>query len=304
MPSLRIAGSILLPAVLLCFPACGSSDAPPAPAADAAWEAVVAGERAFADAARESGVRGAFLRFIHEDGILFRPGPVPGVAALEAQAESERALRWTPELAGISDDGVLGYTTGPYQAAGADGKVTGTGRYLTLWRLDGGDEYRFVLDAGVPGPGPQPFPDTLPVRRARVMATRPVSGDRSLEAADSALRALYRSPGAGTLGGLAFPAGLRVLRPGREPERGPGAFLAAARRASEAGDVDWQVAGSATSPDGSLGYLYGMAVLASEEAGGGSPGDGPARGPFVRVWARGPEGAWQLLVDLLALPGT
>jgi hypothetical protein len=127
------------------------------------------------------------------------------------------------------------------------------------------------------------------------MTTRPVLGGRSLLEADSALQVTYRNPDAGSLGGLAFPAGLRVLRRGREPARGPGAFLSAAREAADRGGLDWTVAGSRTSPDGTLGYVYGTASFTS------SP-DGPSA-PFVRVWTRGPDGAWQLLLDLLGLPG-
>lgn len=252
-------------------------------------------ERAFAAAATESGVNGAFLRFIHEDGILFRPGPVPGVAALEAAPETESTLRWTPEVAGLSEDGRLGFTSGPYEARGVDGAVSGTGRYATLWSREPGGEFRFVLDVGVPGPGIEPFPDTLPVRRARVMTTRPVRGGRSLLEADSALQETYRNPDAGSLGGLAFPVGLRVLRRGVEPARGPGAFLAAAREAAEGGGLEWSIAGSGTSPDGTLGYVYGMARESAESE---AP---PA--PFLRIWARGADGAWQLLLDLLDRAG-
>jgi len=259
------------------------------------WREVVEAERAFAAAALESGTRGAFLRFIHEDGVLFRPGPVPGTAALEASPEVGGTLRWTPEVAGLSEDGLLGFTSGPYQEQGEDASPTGTGRYVTLWRREAGGEFRFVLDVGVSGPGIEPFPDTLPVRRARVMTTRPVLGGRTLREADSALQVTYRNVDAGSLGGLAFPASLRVLRPGREPARGPGAFLAAAREVADRGGVDWSVAGSGASPDGTLGYVYGTATEVA------SP-DGPAA-PFLRVWARGADGAWQLLLDLLEQGG-
>jgi ketosteroid isomerase-like protein len=293
MAPLRGAGTALLPAVLLLCAACADPEAAPRDSGGPDWREVVEAERAFAAAARESGVLGAFRRFIHEDGILFRPGPVPGVAALAGDPETEGMLRWTPEVAGLSEDGALGFTSGPYQASGPDGAVTGTGRYVTLWHREAGDEFRFVLDVGVPGPGVEPFPDTLPVRRARVMTTRPVLGGRTLLVADSALQETYRSPDAGSLGGLAFPAGLRVLRRGREPARGPAAFLAAAREVADQGGLEWDVAGYRTSPDGTLGYVFGMARGA---------GTGPAA-PFLRVWARGADGAWQLLVDLLDLGG-
>lgn len=306
------AGTVFLSATFLLCAACAEPEPDPQPPSEADWRAVVEVERAFAQAARESGTRGAFLRFIDQEGVLFRPGPVPGVAALEAATDAapdddppgasasgdgaplEGGLRWTPEVAAVSEDGALGFTSGPYRALDPGGSVTGTGRYATVWARGESGEYRFVVDVGVPGPVPEPFPDTLAVRRARVMTTRPVLAGRTLIQADSALQATYRTPDAGSLGGLAFPAGLRVLRRGGEPGRGPAAFLAAALEVAERGGLSWVVSGSGTSPDGTLGYVYGMAEALAGPEGAGAP--------FLRIWARGSDGAWQLLLDLLDLP--
>lgn len=300
IPSLG-AGTALFPAALLLCLACappdpGGDDAPSGLGTESSeWRGVVESDRTFAAASRESGRTSALLRFLRDDGILFRPRPLPGIAALQADApEDEGILLRTPEVAGLSEDGLLGFTSGPWRSGDRDGFVTGSGRYVTLWVREPGGEFRVGLEVDVPGPGVEPFPDTLPVRRARVMATRPVLGGRTLLEADSALQVTYRDPDAGSLGGLAFPAGLRILRRGRDPARGPAAFLAAAREAADRGGLIWTVEGSQRSPDGTLGYVYGMASVTSSSA---AP---PA--PFLRIWARGPDGAWQLLLDLLDLP--
>ena len=282
--------------LVLAVVACGPPEersAPPraADVADDPWTEVVETERAFAAAAREGSRKGAFLRFLDSAGVLFRPGPVEGRPALEAGPEFPGLLEWTPAVAAVSDDGELGFTTGPWILTVGDD--VGTGRYTTLWRRTVEGEYRFVLDVGVVGPGPAVLPTDAPVRRARVGSPEPGAGSRTLMAADSAVRAGY-TEGAPALAGLAFPSWLQVLRPGREPESGPAPFLAEVVGAADRGGVDWEVAGSGASPDGSLGYVYGMASWASGT-------DVPAA-PFLRIWAREDDGDWQLLLDLLGLP--
>jgi ketosteroid isomerase-like protein len=257
---------------------------------DDPWHQVVAAERAFAAASGESGGKGAFLRFIDEDGILFRPGPMNGRAALEAGPEFPGPLAWTPEVAAVSGDGVLGFTTGPWTLT--VGQDVGTGRYTTVWRRTASGEYRFVLDVGVQGPSMTTIPGELPVRRVPVGAPEPGTERRDVLAADSAVRAGY-SEGAPALAGLAFPAWLQVLRPGRAVESGPVPFLAAVVGAADRGGIRWEVAGSGDSPDGTLAYVYGMASWSD------APEATPA--PFLRIWAREDDGDWQLLLDLLGL---
>ncbi len=279
--------------------ACGAEPDPPPerasqarPAADDPWSQVVAAERAFAAASGESGGKGAFLRFIDDEGILFRPGPMNGRMALEAGPEFPGPLEWTPEVAAVSGDGVLGFTTGPWTLT--VGQDVGTGRYTTIWRRTSSGEYRFVLDVGVQGPSMTTIPAELDVRRVPVGTPEPGTERRDVLAADSAVRAGY-SEGAAALAGLAFPAWLQVLRPGREAESGPVPFLAEVVEVSDRGGVTWDVAGSGASPDGTLAYVYGMASWAEE------PGIAPA--PFLRIWARKDDGDWQLLLDLLGLQG-
>src|SRR5690242_6726425 len=75
----------------------------------AALDAIVATEHAFAKMASEKGVRDAFLTYLSEDSVLFRPGPVPGREATRAQRTTPALLTWYPVYADVSLAGDLGY---------------------------------------------------------------------------------------------------------------------------------------------------------------------------------------------------
>ena len=79
-----------------CCPSCG----PDRSQADA-LASLVDTERSFAAAADEHGMKVAFLRFLHDESILFRPHPVNGKRYTAAQQESGVRLEWEP-IAGRS----------------------------------------------------------------------------------------------------------------------------------------------------------------------------------------------------------
>jgi ketosteroid isomerase-like protein len=90
--------------------------APAGPRAEADRVSLVEAERAFARAADEKGVREAFLAFLSDDAILFRPGPVPGREWVRSRPAPPIRLAWRPSFAEVSGAGDLGYTLGPYEA--------------------------------------------------------------------------------------------------------------------------------------------------------------------------------------------
>ena len=77
-------------------------------------------EQAFSKMAEEKNTRDAFLAFIADDGLLFRPGAVNGKKwMLEHPAprstDKKPLLAWQPSFAGMSASGDMGFTTGPWE---------------------------------------------------------------------------------------------------------------------------------------------------------------------------------------------
>jgi ketosteroid isomerase-like protein len=70
-------------------------------------------------------------------------------------SDTTTVLNWEPTDAHVFRGGDVGSTTGKYWAvsrAGPDaGKETGHGRYVTMWRRDGG-RWLVIMDTGYPEP--------------------------------------------------------------------------------------------------------------------------------------------------------
>jgi hypothetical protein len=86
-------------------------------------------------------------------------------------ADSAGSLQWAPAFAGASRSGDLGFTTGPYEAAGGGGGVSEAGDlgwtygyadwreaeetrragYLRIWQRQG-DDWKVVIDNLAPFP--------------------------------------------------------------------------------------------------------------------------------------------------------
>jgi ketosteroid isomerase-like protein len=120
-------------------------------------KSLVVTEQDFSQAAADKGTRPAFLQFIADDGILFRPKAVNGKLWMQdhplppAQTSEKRAsLAWQPIFADVAEAGDLGYTTykyGTYSASSDDAtkKLPERGNYLRIWKKQNG-VWRVVLD--------------------------------------------------------------------------------------------------------------------------------------------------------------
>jgi len=112
---------------------------------------MVSHEYAFADKAAHSSTRDAFLAFIADDGIIFRPHPVNGKEFLEKSKPNNGWLIWYPERASISASGDIGYTTGPasFRKAKGDSSDIWFGNFCTVWRKQKDNSWKFLIDFGI-----------------------------------------------------------------------------------------------------------------------------------------------------------
>src|SRR5512145_3252780 len=76
-------------------------------------------EQAFSKMAEEKKTRDAFMAFIADDGLLFRPGAVNGKTWMLENpvpaSEKKPLLAWQPAFAGMAASGDMGFTTGPWE---------------------------------------------------------------------------------------------------------------------------------------------------------------------------------------------
>jgi ketosteroid isomerase-like protein len=108
-------------------------------------------EYAFAAMAAEKNSRTAFLTFLADDGVVFNPQRSNGKQVWTARKESPALLSWYPVFADISSNGLIGYTTGPweYRPKGKDDTPAAFGHFMTIWQKQLDGNFRAVLDLGV-----------------------------------------------------------------------------------------------------------------------------------------------------------
>ena len=111
-----------------------------------AFPRMVATERAFAAATEQIGVRDGFLTFFGDDAVSLDPGAT-GAAASVSRAKDGlltlapaklpvlARLMWEPFTGQMSEDGTLGWLTGPYVVLNQLSKeIDRKGAYFSVWK--------------------------------------------------------------------------------------------------------------------------------------------------------------------------
>lgn len=262
-------------------------------AAAAGGATIVALERQFAAAARERGVRSAFLEFLAEDSIVLQPGPVWGRAAYESQPEFAGTLEWVPDQAEMSAAGDLGFSTGPWVLTPqGDGRIL-EGRYLSAWQRQA-DGWRVVFDGGIarlPDGAPHPLDVEAVIDRAGC-EKGPAILPGELQLHDLAMSGSEAGPSHAERVLAIAGAGFMAFDPPRVERAGDPADVAA-RVAQRPSTTQLWPMGARVAASGDLGYSYGLSAAAADAA---------ADSTYTHVWCHTAEG-WRLLVQMrTALP--
>ena len=118
-------------------------------------------DRDFAAATHARGIDG-WMSFYAPDAIRirYRGNMVKGFDEIREYdiayiSDTTNVLNWEPTDAHVYRDGEIGATTGKYWAMSRSGsnagQETGRGRYVTMWRRDGG-RWLVIMDTGYPEP--------------------------------------------------------------------------------------------------------------------------------------------------------
>jgi ketosteroid isomerase-like protein len=239
----------------------------------------------------------AFLTYLAEDGVIFRPPAVNGRKLWQERSNPSGTLIWEPHYAEVSAAGDLGLTYGPWEyrmhAGGRDTTVD-TGTFVTLWRKQADGSWRFVVDGGVshplsgPGLGSGAFtagPAHTAPARAAGDATR---GRAELTALDRDWARLLSSGGMPRAFENRVAEDVRYFRDGEPPAIGhPQACDAMAKTK---GAVTCRTENALVAKSADFGCTYGLTEI---RAGAKSAPDSVG---FFRVWRRATDGRWRLVV--------
>lgn len=257
-------------------------------------------EQAFSKMAEEKTAREAFMTFIADDGLLFRPGAVNGKKWMLEHpvppSDKKPLLAWQPSFAGMAASGDMGFTTGPWEAKADinDAKPVGYGHFVTVWKKQADGSWKWVVDLGISHPqsgGPQ----TLWHPTEEASKTKAPKGDAANELpnlldADRKLSLASQDQGLSKAFIARAAPEVRTYRAGNLPFIGRDASVAGlaaikGRFKSEpiAGDV---------SRAGDLGYTHGTYDLIDDA------NKVTEHGSYVRIWKK-QGGRWQVVLDVI-----
>ncbi|HEX8707988.1 MAG TPA: nuclear transport factor 2 family protein [Pyrinomonadaceae bacterium] len=261
---------------------------------------LVQAERSFAGTATEKGIRDAFLAYLAEDAILFRPGPVPGRKWMSERPARPGLLTWRPAFADVSRAGDMGYTTGPWEfrEKGPADEPVAYGHFVSVWKKQADGSWKVALDVGTSHPAP-----AIADAAVQFPVVRGNGKDKAKIDVESAQAALLRTEGellravaarGLSEGFLSYMADdIRFYRDATFPVRGKAAVRAALT--SGPAMMTWRPAAAHVSRSGDLGYIYGT----YDSTGKPSAAQTTESGNYLRIWRKQPGGRWKVVLDLL-----
>ena len=261
-------------------------------------------ERAFSKLSEEKGIKEAFLFYLADDSIVFRPKPVPGRKVYEAAPDDSSALlTWEPAYAEVAPDGDLGYTTGPYQVQDKSKPADPArhGHYVSLWQKQPNGLWKVVLDVGISHPQPGFRPVEVMTRKETARPKRLVKVDR-LSELNNLLKVeadfLAKAAADGILAAYAAFGhdDIRFYRDNLLPMTG----IEALAKESSTGParLTWEPTDGDVSRWGTLGYVFGTA-----KAGSDASAHPEAASSYLRIWRKTADGQWKIALDLaVAIP--
>jgi len=258
-------------------------------------------EQAFSKMAEEKNIQDAFLAFIADDGLLFRPGAVNGKKWMlehpspAPPANKKPLLAWQPSFAGMAASGDMGFTTGPWEFKNdvKDEKPVGYGHFFTVWKKQPDGSWKFVVDLGINHPqsgGPQTL--WQPVEASPATTARTVDQASELKAL-LARDTNYSAAGVSQDVVKAFRTfaapDVRLYRSGNLPFIGRDASADALTKSK--GQFTWQPIGGDVSRAGDLGYTHGTYQVTDDAK------KVIEHGSYVRVWKK-QDRAWRIVMDV------
>ena len=264
-----------------------------------ALQEMVKTEQAFSKMAEEKNTRDAFMTFIADDGLLFRPGAVNGKKWMLEHpvppSDKKPLLAWQPSFAGMAASGDMGFTTGPWEAKAdiKDEKPSAYGHFMTVWKKQADGSWRFVVDLGISHPqsgGPQAHWE--PAKTSKKATFKPVdetSARKSLLDRDQAYEVVGLKQGLAKAFEAHASKDVRLYRANNLPFIGREAAVVELAKAK--GMVMWNTIGGDVSQAGDLGYTHGTYEVFDDTK------KMIERGSYVRIWKK-ENGVWRIVMDV------
>lgn len=244
-------------------------------------------EKAFEKTSAEKGINQAFIEFLADEGIIFRPVPVNGREFWKNRSASPASLTWNPVFIDVSGNGALAYSTGNsiYRSKGKDDVNAFYGDYASVWQRQPDGGYKAVLDIGVSHDKPAvtetewKSPTVLNTDSVPQKTTATAAAQSFFETAQSEnITKAYKTFAADDV---------RLLREGMMPVIGKKAALEKTKKDKDAIKFSKRMFFVGA---GDLAYLNDTFVLSKD-------GKITGKGNIVQIWKLR-SGVWQIVLDV------
>jgi ketosteroid isomerase-like protein len=261
---------------------------------------LVEAERSFARFAEASGTRAAFLEFLTDEAVIFRPRPVNAHDWYTENTQDSGLLSWEPVYAEISSSGELGYTTGPWEFRryAEDAEAASYGHYVSIWRKQADGSWRVILDLG--------NVYDRPVTEAQKLETRVTAGglgpvdpakEREVLLATESVFSDESAKGGLIPSYMAYTTeDIRFYRVGAPPVKGQTPTRNALKGIH--GVLTWKALDAGVSAAGDLGYTYGTMEYRDKDS-----GELIDTSSYMRIWRIESGGRWSVALDIVLPAG-
>jgi len=255
---------------------------------------VTEAEKTFNKLVERKGIKGGFLAVADSDGIVFKPGAIKITTFYNNIDKQAGKLSWTPNFARISVNGDLAFTAGPYvYQNGNDDTDKVFGDYVSIWRADGDNKLRLLIDLGIQHPESeeQALTDFKNPDSTKIVAPSkdPFSGKRIILATDNLFNHSLTISTLATYKEFLSPEG-RYYFPGFEPITGQDKIMQFI--ANEGINITAETTNAGRSTSNDLAYTYGKARI--------KKGDVVSNYNYVRIWEIDASHKWNILLEVFS----
>lgn len=254
-------------------------------------------EREFSRAAAAKGTREAFLEYLTDEAVIFRPRAVNAHDWYMENTEDSGLLSWEPEYAEIASSGDLGYTTGPWEFRQNpdDAEAASYGHFVSIWRMQDDGSWRVILDLGNVYDGPVARISKVETRIAPGGGTANPAEEREVLLATEQVFSDESDKGGLIASYMAYTTDdVRFYRMGARPVKGQTPTRNVLKGIHQV--ITWQALDGGVSAAGDLGYTYGSMDIRNRES-----GELIDTRSYMRVWRVDDGGRWSVALDI-ALP--
>jgi ketosteroid isomerase-like protein len=269
---------------------------------------VINAENSFAALSKSTNFVDAFMAYLSDSTIMFdQTTPVLGINLYKDRSPDKSLLFWWPVFIGVSADGKMGFSTGPWEwSKNRDTLPQAFGYYVTLWEKNREGHWKMGVDLGIqyadsqrtnPSLKASPTPD-------QKGKSGPISKKQLMEM-DSSYSSLLRDPSRmrdyftpdGQLLRSANPSYIKeyftsdghLLRSGYRPYASPAEFD---QHVEDRMYSYWRQDGGGVSGSNDLFYVYGR--VSSNTADGRTTGN-----KYFRVWKK-ENNKWKIILDVIS----